>query len=160
NHSMHVLLIGINVYPAFSGLNGAVADVNLVRDFLVNTLGVPDDRTHIRTLLNENATRDRIIASFQELASKDNMIKKDDPILIFYAGHGSTLPKPPKWDASSSEIQCLVAHDAGYDDKEGKWVKGVVPDVTLASLLATLAKAKGDNITVILDCCHSGSGAR
>ncbi|KAI0026847.1 hypothetical protein K488DRAFT_30443, partial [Vararia minispora EC-137] len=152
-------LIGINDYPAFSNLNGAVADAKLMKDFLVNTLGVPDDGTHIRTLLDADATHDKIISSFSDLAY-DNTIKKYDPILIFYAGHGGTLPKPPEWNANSSEIQCLVAYDAGYDDKEGKWVKGVVPDIILASLLATLSKTKGDNITVILDCCYSGSGTR
>ncbi|KAI0031228.1 peptidase C14, caspase domain-containing protein, partial [Vararia minispora EC-137] len=156
---MHALLIGINDYPEFNSLSGAVADVDLVKEFLISSLGVPNDDTHIRILLNKNATRDRIISSFEELAN-DSTIKMDDPILIFYAGHGSTLPKPSKWDSNSSEIQCLVAHDAGYDNKERTWVKGVVPDVTLASLLTTLAKEKGNNITVVLDCCHSGSGAR
>lgn len=33
-------------------------------------------------------------------------------------------------------------------------------DQELASYLKEIAKAKGDNITVVLDCCHSGSGTR
>ncbi|KAI0028018.1 peptidase C14, caspase domain-containing protein, partial [Vararia minispora EC-137] len=156
---MHALLIGINDYPALNKLDDAVADVHLVENFLVATMGVPNDVIHIRTLLNEGATRDKIISGLKKLKT-DETIKKGDPILIFYAGHGSTLPKPPEWVATSSEIQCLVAYDGGYDDEEEKWVKGVIPDVTLAYLLDELAEEKGDNITVILDCCYSGSGFR
>ncbi|KAI0031235.1 peptidase C14, caspase domain-containing protein, partial [Vararia minispora EC-137] len=154
------LLIGINEYPELDDakkLYGSVADVDLIRQFLVTKLRVPE--AHISTLLNKDATHDHIISSIMDLAL-DSTIEKDDPILIFYAGHGGTLPKPPRWNANSSEIQCLVAYDAGYNDVKGMWVKGVVPDVVLTSLLDTLSKVKGNNITVILDCCHSGSGTR
>ncbi|KAG8795515.1 hypothetical protein FRC12_013314 [Ceratobasidium sp. 428] len=41
-----------------------------------------------------------------------------------------------------------------------KHYKHGIPDRTLAALIHQLSKAKGDNITVILDSCHSGSGTR
>ncbi|KAK0502237.1 hypothetical protein EDD18DRAFT_1139863 [Armillaria luteobubalina] len=54
----------------------------------------------------------------------------------------------------------LLPHDfikSGSDDsKQGQ---GVL-DMRLACLFADLATKKSDNITVVLDCCHSGSGTR
>ncbi|KAI0027296.1 hypothetical protein K488DRAFT_29227, partial [Vararia minispora EC-137] len=158
---MHALLMGINDYSnlGVGDLCGSVADVSRVKGFLVNKLHVPE--AHIRTLLNEEATQDRIMSCVKGLADLDT-INMGDPILIFYAGHGGTLPKPPEssWAVSNSTIECLVAHDARYSDTEETWVEGVVPDLVFASLLHRLAEVKGDNITVILDCCHSVSGAR
>ncbi|KAI0027633.1 hypothetical protein K488DRAFT_34495, partial [Vararia minispora EC-137] len=158
---MYALLIGINDYPHIVGgnLHGSVADVLRVQEFLVNKLHVPKAR--VRTLLNEYATQDGIMSRIKGLADLDT-INMGDPILIFYAGHGGTLPKPPEssWAVNNSTIECLVAHDARYNDTEETWVEGVVPDLVFASLLHRLAEVKGDNITVILDCCHSGSGAR
>ncbi|KAI0027176.1 hypothetical protein K488DRAFT_30944, partial [Vararia minispora EC-137] len=147
----HALLIGINDYPRLRKLKGAVSDVHAMRSFLVNYLDVPDDGIHIRTLLDADATRDNIISSVSNL-SEDPHISKDDPILIFYAGYGSTLLMPTtKWSTDSSEVQCLVAYDAAHDST-GKYVEGVIPDFTLGSLLCGLGDAKGNNITVILDC--------
>jgi len=44
-------------------------------------------------------------------------------------------------------------------DGNYKHVPGI-PDITIASLVRELAKMKGNNITVILDACHSGGGTR
>jgi len=106
------LLIGINDYPSVPKLKGAVPDVNAMYNFLVGTLGVQEER--VQVLRDADATHQRIISSIRTLAS-DDTINKGDPILIFYAGHGSTLPKPEKWSANSAEIQCLVAYDARID---------------------------------------------
>src|SRR5207249_112699 len=35
-----------------------------------------------------------------------------------------------------------------------------IPDKTLAGLIKKLAASKGDNVSIILDSCHSGSGTR
>jgi hypothetical protein len=141
---MHALLIGIDDYPEVQKLRGAVADTSRMKRFLVETLGVPDDSTHIRMLTNEEATYENIISKISSLA-QDAGIGHGDPILIYFAGHGSTLPKPSKWTSSGPEIQCLVAYDAGREAGKG-FVKGVVPDIVFASLLKLIADAKGDNI--------------
>ncbi|KAF7337827.1 hypothetical protein MVEN_02005600 [Mycena venus] len=53
----------------------------------------------------------------------------------------------------------LVPHDERGKTPEGEVIHGI-PDRTLNMLLSRLASARGDNITVILDCCHSASGTR
>ncbi|KAH7921893.1 hypothetical protein BV22DRAFT_1131903 [Leucogyrophana mollusca] len=148
------LIIGINQYKSLRilPLRGAVPDANAVQSCLENDLGVPP--AHITNLRNGEATRAAILAAFDAL-TKDPRINPGDPILIYYAGHGGSAPAPPGWPGP--KVEMLVPHD--YEADNGSKVNGI-PDRTVATLLNRLAQEKGDNITVIFDCCHSGSGTR
>ncbi|KAK0214586.1 caspase domain-containing protein [Armillaria fumosa] len=156
--SLFALVIGIDKYMHCSeqlkNLHGAVADADAVKAYLLDTLDIPEHR--IKTLRNEEATRVTIEEEIKNLG-RNPEITKDDPILIFYAGHGGETPKYPD---SIEMIQMLVPHDfipsGSGNAQEGQ---GVL-DAKLNRLLEDLAKKKSDNITVILDCCHSGSGTR
>ncbi len=177
--SLFALVIGIDEYadPNVYNLTGAVADADAVNDFLQKTLHVPESQ--IKNLRNKEVTRVTIEREIKSLGDNP-AIKKDDPILIFYAGHGADVKAPPGWPTGSAneKIQMLVPHDfikGGSDDiKRGQ---GVL-DVRLSHLLQDIAVKKSDNIvrshpflsrmvsdhvhrqTVILDSCHSGSGTR
>ncbi|KAF9005554.1 caspase domain-containing protein [Cyathus striatus] len=154
---LFALIIGVNDYkhPSIEKLRGAVPDANHVEEYLLKTLEVPSPQ--ITNLRNNEATRDGIIQAINNL-TKDERIKKGDPILIYYAGHGASAPAPPSWEACGPKIQMLAPYDY-HTDSEGHKVNGV-PDRTLGALLTRLAKEKGDNILVIFDCCYSGSGTR
>ncbi|KAG8836257.1 hypothetical protein FRC18_011648 [Serendipita sp. 400] len=151
---LFALVIGIDDYRKVP-LAGAVADAKAVRDFLTEKLGVPE--INIQTLHNEEATESNITKGIRGLATNPS-ITRNDPILIFYAGHGSETAAPEDWESQRAKIQLIVPidHHAKKDNSE----KGCISDRTLNRLLEELAKAKGDNIIVILDCCHSGSGTR
>ncbi|PBK98368.1 hypothetical protein ARMGADRAFT_1075223 [Armillaria gallica] len=148
--SLFVLAIGIGEYLSngIRNLSGAVADADAVNKFSQKTLRVPKSQT--KNLRNEEATRVTIEMEINNLGNSTAI--KSDPILIF-AEHGAETNAP----APTEKIQMLVPHDfipSGLDDsKQGQ---GVL-DVRLTHLLADLAAKKLDNITVILDCCHSGS---
>ncbi|KAF6743200.1 hypothetical protein DFP72DRAFT_1080537 [Ephemerocybe angulata] len=95
-------------------LSGAVPDADSINDYLQSELKVPSSQ--IRNLRDKQATRAGIIAAFEWLRDLNPPdFKPQDPILIYYAGHGGEVPTKGK---------------------------------------------QGNNLTVILDCCHSGSGAR
>ncbi|KAG8795058.1 hypothetical protein FRC12_018354 [Ceratobasidium sp. 428] len=113
---------------------------------------------HIIRIHNRDATRQAIIEGLCGLAN-DGRIQKHDPILIFYAGHGCELAAPANWETNGQKIQAIIPCDAGVPDATGEPVH-VLPDRTIGSLLDDIARKKGDNITVIFDCCHSASGAR
>ncbi|KAK0214570.1 hypothetical protein IW262DRAFT_1300651 [Armillaria fumosa] len=159
--SLFALLIGIDNYKHCSdtlkNLHGAMADADAVKSFLCDTLHVPKDQ--IKTLQNEDTTRYAIEMEIKNLGSNPE-IKKDDPILIFYAGHRGETPRYLKTPDSSEKIQMLVPHDfipgGSGNAQEGQ---GIL-DKKLSRLLQDLAEKKSDNIMVILDCCHSGSGTR
>ena len=71
-------------------------------------------------------------------------IHRGNPILIFYAGHGSTVDAPTGWEAGGAEIQILVTHDT-LCDPDGNIIVGI-PDRTIGVLLEQIAQEKGDNI--------------
>ena len=171
------LIIGINEYesPRIQNLVGAVPDADAVQDYLQRHLDVPSNQ--IRNLRNSGATRAAIIGEIKAFSFNEK-IKEGDPILIYYAGYGSSTGTPKGWEAGSTgKIEFLVPYD--YSSlKDDDPVHGI-PDRTLGALLSHLASTKGDNIvrqtfilcgfiyqlismrqTVILDCCHSGSGTR
>ncbi|KAK0218645.1 caspase domain-containing protein [Armillaria fumosa] len=156
---LFALVIGIDKYRSsgIRDLSGAVADANAVDAFLQETLRVP--KGQIKNLRNEEATRLTIETAIKDLGNNP-AIKKDDAILIFYAGHGAEANAPSGWASANGKIQMLVPHDflPGGSGKS-KQGQGVL-DVRFSHLLADLATKKSDNITVILDCCHSGSGTR
>ncbi|KAF8597600.1 hypothetical protein BDV93DRAFT_562112 [Ceratobasidium sp. AG-I] len=154
--SIFALIIGINSYPEFKRLKGAVKDAKSMTEYLLNDLKVPSD--NIIQLYDEQATRDAIISGFLQI--KDNLnIREEDAVIIFYAGHGSEIDAPVGWETGGAKIQAIVPWDANTSDSSGGKVK-VIPDRTVATLLNDIATARGDNITVILDCCHASSGTR
>ncbi|KAF8970606.1 hypothetical protein BDZ97DRAFT_1790093 [Flammula alnicola] len=157
---LFALIIGINSYKSkeFSDLYGAVPDARLFEDYLKTDLKVPSNQ--ICVLLDQAASRKAIIEAFIALKN-DERIKKGDPILIFFAGHGGELQPSDDWASRGLGItmQMLVPQDYCSKSLESKSVPGI-PDRTIAALLQGIAEKKGDNITVVFDCCHSASGTR
>ncbi|KDR74099.1 hypothetical protein GALMADRAFT_250873 [Galerina marginata CBS 339.88] len=155
---MFALIIGIDDYESrhIPLLRFAVSDASSVRDYCRNDLKVPEG--HIHVLLNKSASRSRIIDGFLKL-KEDSRIRRGDPILIYFAGHGSEMASPPEWEAGSldGKIQLIVPQD--YSSTQPKQISGI-PDRTISALLEKISEVKGDNITVILDCCHAASGTR
>ncbi len=77
---------------------------------------------------------------------KNPKIKKDDPILIYYAGHGAEAKAPSGWSSANGKMQMLVPSDfIPSGSKDSKRGQGVL-DTRLSHLLADLAARKSDNI--------------
>lgn len=135
-----------------------MADADAVQQFLESNVHVPRDR--IINLRNGEANREAIIAALKSLAH-ERRIASDDPILIYYAGHGSEAKAPTQWEPSGEnrKIQMLLPCDFQLDGPIKSRVQGIF-DFLFGQLLEDIAANKSDNITVILDCCHSGSGTR
>ncbi|OLD63299.1 MAG: hypothetical protein AUF65_02600, partial [Chloroflexi bacterium 13_1_20CM_50_12] len=151
--SFWALQVGIDEYQAESvrNLNGCVNDVEAMRVFLMNQLGVPEN--HILLLTNQQATRTAILHSFEEFLIDNPAIAFDDQMLFHYSGHGSQM-KDTTGVEPDGYYETIVPHDSRTLDIYD------IPDKTLAALLARLVERKGSNVTVILDSCHSGSGTR
>jgi Caspase domain len=112
------------------------------RGFAVTTL---DPRTA--------ATRAAILAGYQELID-DVVPGTDEPVVIYFAGHGGmvfnisghlALPLP-------SQFPCIIPID--YPDGSPTDFRGIT-SFELSALQARLT-AKTHNVTTIYDCCHSG----
>ncbi|CAE6438870.1 unnamed protein product [Rhizoctonia solani] len=159
--NIHALIIGINAYPNLPNLKGAVADADEIANFLTSEseLNVPPNQ--VINLRDEAATRQKIIDSFRSLQENPS-INRGDPILIYYAGHGGIRVATEEWvkEGGAHEVQVIFPYD--YDVKVDDSPDPIqpIPDRTIAALLNELSEAKGDNITVIFDSCHSGSATR
>ena len=148
---VHALLVGIDQYPdPAHGLDGCRNDVAAFTELL--TLRVAPGRLRLRTLLDEEATRENVITAFRTHLGNP---AGADTILFYYAGHGSRERSPEAfWTIEPDRLdETLVLWDSRLP---GGWD---LADKELAALIRPLSKT-GAHVVVILDSCHSGSGTR
>ncbi|KIM26234.1 hypothetical protein M408DRAFT_194109 [Serendipita vermifera MAFF 305830] len=155
--NLRALLIGIDRYaaPGIVQLDGAVADAEDVKSYLKNYLAVPE--LQIKTLYDTEATRWAIIKAIEDLGSKANLMEENAPLLIYFAGHGGEGKRPNR-QGPDQTIQMILPQDFKQPLGDST-VQGVL-DYEFNELLKQLSISRGNNITVILDCCYSGSGTR
>lgn len=154
------LLVGINDYSAsglpvlpgstpvrnWSDLDGAIHDVQLMRDLLVTLYRF--QKRDIVTLTDQQATRGAILRSLEQLAAET---KKGDVVLFYFSGHGSQVRNSLSDEADSLDESLVPA-----DSRRGALD---VRDKELRPYFNRILD-RGGRLTVILDACHSGSGAR
>ncbi len=87
-------VIGIDTYIHWPRLETAVNDAKAVKDVLLSQYHF--GKEHLVELYDEQATRKNIIGKLRYLANK---VRKDDSLVIFYAGHGhlDTITKKGSW---------------------------------------------------------------
>ena len=147
------LLVGIDKYQAGNiwNLDAAVDDARSIERWLTSDLQVPRD--HICTLLDAQATKRNIEERFMSHLLNNLAIEPGDAIIVYFAGHGSSIRAPPGWfDRARGEVSVLCTYD--YDTKlpKGQTNTGI-SDRSLHAMLQDLSRVKGDNITLILDTC-------
>jgi len=143
--NLFALIIGIDNYPHITKLKGAVADANRFQSFLQDQVKVENNR--IINLRDDQATREKIEEAFCSLWEKE-CIKYDDPIVIYFAGHGCKIPRPPHWEAGGrNEIEGIFPYDVQSDHRSGTSTGTFpIPDRTIAAWLNILSYKKGNNI--------------
>ena len=82
--------IGINRYKEIRPkLSGAVTDANTI----IEHLSSKTSASPILSLKDKQATRKADIKAFKTLDESKNIGKKNDPIVIYFAGHGVEAQK-------------------------------------------------------------------
>lgn len=157
------LLIGINDYsashiePRLQGkpapgrdwprLRGAVTDVNMLEELLVLLYGF--DRSDIVKLTDQSATRDTILRTLEQHLVRN--IGRDDIVFFYYAGHGSQVRNSLS-DEQDKLDETIVPADSRLGARD-------IRDKELRLLFNRILD-RGARLTIMLDKCHSGSGAR
>jgi len=156
------VLIGIDDYtashlrqtgsaPAFDrdwpSLGGAVNDVRTMGGMLVRLYGF--DRRDIVTLTDQAATRAAILRAID--AQLVQPAAKGDVLLFYYSGHGSQV-RNSRSDEPDKLDESIVPADSRLGPRD-------IRDKELRRLFNRMLD-RGARLTVILDSCHSGSGAR
>lgn len=128
-------------------LAGAVNDVGALEEMLGLLYGFND--RDIVTLTDQEATRSAILAAVENHLLK--RAAKGDVLLFYFAGHGSQVR-----NSLSNEPDQLDESIVPADSRLG------VPDIRDKELRPFFNRIldRGARLTVILDNCHSGSGAR
>ena len=139
------VLIGINKYQVpGADLQGCVNDVKNLKGALTTYYGFADK--DIATLTDAQATKKGMERAIKKLITK---AKKGDVLLLHYSGHGSNVPDDNGDEADHrDEILCPTDLD---------W-KNPFRDDWLRKALGKLRREV--NLTVIMDCCHSGTITR
>lgn len=108
------------------------------------------------------ATRTAILDAIDALTDETSV---DDAVVVYYTGHGMITERNDDEDAQQAEmsdntdrwrLQFIVPVD--FEESTDGDFRGI-SDFELSQKLAGLSK-KTDNITLILDCCHSTRIAR
>ncbi|TFK62481.1 hypothetical protein BDN72DRAFT_848647 [Pluteus cervinus] len=63
--------------------------------------------SNIITLLDESASRQAILDGFKWLILNENIKRRDDPIIIYFTGHGSQVQKLEDWEDWSTVTSML-----------------------------------------------------
>ncbi|MEH2198411.1 caspase family protein [Nostoc sp.] len=149
------LLVGINEYSGtIPALKGCVNDVLLQKQLLIYRFGFKSE--DIRILTDKQATRQGILTAFEEHLIKQ--AKPGDVVVFHFSGHGSQVEDRDR-DSPDGLNSTFVPIDSqlppGYPV-----VGGAVQDITGHTLFLLMSALKTDNVTVVLDSCHSGGGTR
>jgi hypothetical protein len=144
------LLVGIDHYQSggINPLTGCINDVHAMKELLVSRYGFVS--ADVKTLTDGDATRDEILRLFDEHLM--NRSGPDTVAVFHFSGHGSQM-KDVLGIAPGGMQRTIVPHDSrlpGHFD---------VSDDQLRSRFSNLA-SRVKALTVVLDCCHSGSGGR
>ena len=161
------LLVGINQYESASSLRGCLNDVEMQRELLIHRYGFnPSDIVEVWDNASSSdlrPTRDNIIRAF-----KEHLIAQAHPgdvVVFHYSGHGSRVedPTPLDSDACREARDCnlngtLVPNDRIAFDPQDTTI--TVKDIMGRSLFLLTRAIDTDNVTMVLDSCHSGAGTR
>lgn len=151
---LFALLIGIDNYKSgrIWNLEACADDARRMKQWLVHDLQVPN--ANVALLVNKEATKRRIEDVFMSHLVNNPAISQGDALLVYFAGHGSSMPAPRDWcEGKPRHVQVLCPYDHDTKGPEGR-VAGI-SDRSLCSMLGELSAVKGDNITLILDCSFS-----
>lgn len=131
----HAIVIGISQYEHLPRLNTPVNDAKEISRILDQKYGF-----NVRLITNRNATSKTII---DEISTVTKQLKRDDALLIYYAGHGF-------WDKASGLYYWQPVEADSVS--ESSWIM-------TQYISGKLKGSKSDNILVIADSCYAGTFA-
>jgi hypothetical protein len=141
------LLVGLNHYPdPANNLRGCVNDVLQVSSLLQRGFGFSAS-ADVRLLTDERATTARIVERLQWLLRGAG---PGDSLVFHYSGHGAQVRDRHGDELDDGLDEIICPYDLDWDNP--------FTDDDLHAVLEDLTP--GANLTVILDCCHSGTGLR
>ncbi len=135
----YAVIIGINDYEKVNRLNYAVADAEAIKSLLVSKFNFPE--SNISLITDKEATLKNIKNSLFEVSTST---KKNDRLLVFFAGHGETFEL-----SEGGEIGYLVPVDGDYDNLYTSSIS-----MNEIKQISSIANAK--HVLFLVDACYGG----
>jgi peptidoglycan/xylan/chitin deacetylase (PgdA/CDA1 family)/uncharacterized caspase-like protein len=136
------VLIGIDDYAKWPKLRYAVNDATAIRDLLIRRYQFKPE--NIFLLLDREATREKILSLLGDKLADPGLVKHDDRVLVFFAGHGATRKLP-----SGRELGYIVPVEAAIDNFHGQAIS-----MTNFQDISEAIPAK--HVLFVMDSCYSG----
>jgi hypothetical protein len=128
-------------------------DATQVQEFLTR-LGF-----NVKVVLDEQATREGIFRTLSNHLLENTSIKPGDPIVIYYAGHGTVYPANRFRHRDRGYVEAILPIDRDEQLANGERIPDIY-DFELWKFLRQLNEKRTRNVTFISDCCHSGGATR
>lgn len=149
------VVVGVNSCPDFElpdgvlprPLLGAERDAHAAAETIRRSLGVAEDNVTI--LIGSKATHEAVSRALEKVALQ---AKAADYVVFSFSGHGTQIADVTPYDEEDDRLdEALCLYDGRtdgenllLDDQLGRW----------------LDRLNAGSVTVLLDCCHSGTGAK
>jgi len=142
--SLYALAVGVTEYEE-SGLNlkHAAADALALKEKLKNRGDRLFKTIDIKTLTNQDATRENIRREFLKMAGR---VQTSDVFILYLAGHAKSI----------GGDYYFIPHDALYENEES-FKKASVSHKLLISLMKEIVSLK---TLIIMDTCYAGEGLK
>ncbi len=162
--TLFALMVGIDEYMVGTrvpSLGGCKNDIQKTKKILKEKYADElifrdegEENPTFKTLINEAAKYNEVVSWFGHFANRADL-KTDDIFLFVYSGHGSRERQAKKFDKIFPEgwSETLVCYDSRSENGLD------LADKELAVLFSRIGE-NCNNITTIIDCCHSGSVVR
>jgi peptidoglycan/xylan/chitin deacetylase (PgdA/CDA1 family)/uncharacterized caspase-like protein len=140
----HALVIGIDQYAKWPQLHHAVRDARAVQETLVSRFGFKAE--NVTALYDGEATRANILRVLNDKLADAKKVRRDDRVVVFYAGHGGTRKL-----TSGRDVGYLIPVDAALAD--------FASDAISMPQLQEVAEAiTAKHVLFMVDACYSGLG--
>lgn len=138
------LVIGIDQYARWPQLHHAVRDARAVQETLVTRFGFKAE--NVTALYDGDATRANILRVLNDKLADAKKVRRDDRVVVFYAGHGGTRKL-----TSGRDVGYLIPVDASLAD--------FASDAISMPQLQEVAEAiTAKHVLFMVDACYSGLG--
>ena len=135
-------IIGIDAYQAWPKLSYAANDAQAVRDLLIKKYNFKPD--HVFGLYDKDATRENILSLLGDKLGNPDMVKREDRVFVFYAGHGAT-----RHLASGRDLGYIIPVDADLSHYEGS-------AISMSNFQDIAESIPAKHLLFVMDSCYSG----
>jgi peptidoglycan/xylan/chitin deacetylase (PgdA/CDA1 family)/uncharacterized caspase-like protein len=137
-------IIGIDEYTHWPKLRYAVNDATGVKELLIQKYKFKPE--NIFSLTNQEATRENILSVLGDKLGNEQVIKHDDRVFVFFAGHGITRKLP-----SGRDLGYIVPVEAAVNNYHGQ-------SISMTNFQDVAEAIPAKHVIFVMDSCYSGLG--